>query len=243
MKRYRLAVCFILVMSLLAGCQDPAATVSQIDPNVPAWMMVTDKDLEEVGFQDTSNKPRGGGWLRLFNGQDLTGWVQRVTDRPASFVVEDGVLRNVPPEGTHGNDIYTEEKFQDFELYYEYRIPAGSNSGVYLRGRYEIQVMDDYGKPPGVGGNGALYRQCAPSRNVSAKPGEWQSVRAKIVDREITVILNQIKVIDGFTVSKPTGGELDRDEHLPGPILLQGDHGPVEYRHLYLRPLTPTDGK
>ncbi len=138
MKRYPVYMAVLVAMSLLAGCQNPAAKVSTIDPNIPAWMVATPDDLGKICFMDNYHKPSGDGWLRLFNGKDLTGWVQREADRPASFKVEDGVLKNVPPAGGHGNDIYTEMKFQDFEVYYEYRIPAGSNSGLYLRGRYEI---------------------------------------------------------------------------------------------------------
>jgi len=243
MKRYLVPIGVIVTVGFLAGCQEPAAKVSHVDPQVPAWMVTTSDDLTKIPFLDEDHKPSGDGWLCLFNGKDLAGWVHRSTEHPPTFSVTNGVLTSVPPPGGRGIDIYTEETFQDFEIYYEYKVPEGSNSGFYLRGRYEIQILEDYEKPPDVRSNGAIYGQCAPSRNVSARAGEWQSVWARIVGRRITVVLNNVKVIDDFTVTRPTGGQLDNNEHLPGPIMLQGYHTPVEFRRLYLRPIVSTNDR
>ncbi|NLX15273.1 MAG: DUF1080 domain-containing protein [Phycisphaerales bacterium] len=242
MKRYQSLLFGVFTLGLGAACQDPGARVSHTDQQIAPWMVANNNHLAKVRFLDEDHQPSGDGWLRLCNGKDLTGWNRRIADRPVSYKVEDGVLKNIPQEGTRGNDIYTDAKFEDFEIYYEYRILEGSNSGVYLRGRYEIQVLDDYGTPPSTSSNGAIFGQCAPSSNASAQFGEWQSVRAKIVGRQVTVILNKVKVIDAFILPGPTGGAMDEEEHLPGPILLQGDHGPVEYRNLYLRPIVSRDG-
>lgn len=190
----------------------------------------------EPRYLDQAHAPTGSGWVDLISA-DLSGWRPRNADRPLSWKVVDGVMINTFPEGQHGVDIITDRKFDDFEIYYEYRIPRGSNSGVYLQGRYEIQVVDDHGRPPSKGGNGALYSTAAPSKNVSKPAGEWQSVYARIADNKITIVLNGEKVIDSFEVTRPTGGELDNKVGEPGPVMIQGDHGPIEVRVMQVRPL------
>jgi hypothetical protein len=139
-------------------------------------------------------------------------------------------------------NIYTEKRFSDFELYCEYRIGKKGNSGVFLRGLYEIQIIDDFGRPvdkPKDSGNGGLWSLKPPCKNVSKPPGEWQSLYTRLVGKDVTVILNGEKIIDGFRLPRPTHvyKELKLTEGEPGPILLQGDHKPIEYRHVYLRPI------
>jgi hypothetical protein len=194
----------------------------------------------KICFLDKVNGPKGEGWIALFDGKDLTGWQSMTPDRPMSWKVVDGVMVNEKP---HGVNIYTDQKFQDFEFYAEYKIPAGGNSGVFLRGLYEIQIIDDYGVPvdqPKDSGNGGLWSLKAPCKNVSKPAGQWQSIYAKLVGDTVTVILNGQKVIDNFKLERPTH-VYDELKQLkpgePGPILLQGDHKPAEYRNVYIRPI------
>ena len=178
------------------------------------------------------------GFKPLFNGKDLTGWKLRRPDGYASWSVKDGVLVNDAPAGKHGTDLVSEEKFGDFVLRYEYKIAKGANSGVYLRGRIEIQVLDDYERArPTKGGNGAIYNT-APVAKFASKPADaWQTAEATIKGDKVTVILNGEKVHDNVTVDKATGGELDKNMDQPGPIMLQGDHGSISFRKIEIKEL------
>ena len=135
-----------------------------------------------------------------------------------------------------GADLVTERKFTDFKLQAEFRYPAGSNSGIYLRGRYEVQIEDNYGQEPDSLKIGGVYGFLTPSVNAAKKPGEWQAVDVTLVGRVVTVVLNGERIIDRQTIPGVTGGALDSDEGSPGPILLQGDHGPIDFRKVILTP-------
>jgi type 1 glutamine amidotransferase len=178
------------------------------------------------------------GFRPLFNGKDLTGWKLRRADGHPSWTVKDGVLVNTVNQGEHGTDLVTEEKFWNFTARYEYRIPPGSNSGFYLRGRHEIQILDDYevGKPT-PGGNGAIYQHMPVSKFVSKKPGEWQKAEATMIGNKVTVILNGVKVHDNVEVNRATGSEIDTNVTEPGPIFLQGDHGTISFRNMVIKVL------
>jgi Domain of Unknown Function (DUF1080) len=132
--------------------------------------------------------------------------------------------------------LVTEQKFTDFKLNTEYRYPQGSNSGVYLRGRYEVQIEDDCGEEADNHRSGGVYGFLTPSVNAAKKAGEWQTLEVTLVGRMVTVVLNGEPVIDRQAIPGITGGALDGDEGEPGPILLQGDHGAVEFRNLSLTP-------
>jgi hypothetical protein len=175
--------------------------------------------------------PRWGEPVELFNGRDLSGWKPRSAAKNG-WLVRDGVLANVNP----GNDLLTERRFTDFKLSAEFRYPKGSNSGVYLRGRYEVQIEDDYGDEPDSHKIGGVYGFLTPCVNAAKKPGEWQALEVTLVGRQVTVVLNGERVIDRQTIPGITGGALDSDEGDPGPVLLQGDHGPVEFRKVTLTP-------
>lgn len=175
---------------------------------------------------------RSGRWISLFNGKDLTGWHLREADAHNGWKAEHGELTNTPPSA----DLVSDRKFQDFDLHYEYKYPAGSNSGVYLRGRYEIQIQDDYGKAPESHINGAIYGVVTPSSNPTKHAGEWQTVNAHIVGNRVTVELNGVRTIDNAPL-RVTGGALDDHESEPGPIMLQGDHGAVTFRNVRIRPI------
>ena len=120
----------------------------------------------------------------------------------------------------------------DFKLHIEFRYPEHSNSGVYLRGRYEVQVEDSYGKQPGSVYLGGVYGFLTPSENVARKAGEWQSYDITLVGRRVTVEANGKTIIHNQIIPGITGGAINSKEATPGPLLLQGDHGPVEYRNI-----------
>jgi len=176
--------------------------------------------------------PTWGQPVELFNGKNLDGWQPRSADAKSRWEARDGALVNA----AGGTDLVTERKFNDFQLHAEFRYPAGSNSGVYLRGRYEVQIEDNFGDEPDSHKIGGVYGFLTPSVNAAKKPGEWQTLDVTLAGRVVTVVLNGERVIDRQTIPGITGGALDSDEGSPGPIFLQGDHGPVEFRNLTLTP-------
>jgi hypothetical protein len=179
-----------------------------------------------------SHPPTWGEPIELINGKDLTGWKPRSSTVKNGWVIENGMLVNATP----GNDLATERKFRDFKVHAEFRYPPGSNSGIYLRGRYEVQIEDDYGQEPDSHRIGGIYGFLTPSVNSAKKPGEWQTLDATLVGRVVTVILNGERVIDRQTIPGITGGALDSDEGASGPLFLQGDHGPIEFRRVTVTP-------
>jgi hypothetical protein len=197
----------------------------------------------QPAYLDKEHAPTGAGWVSLFNGKDLAGWKSFPDGRPNSWKVEDGLLVSTSKRGAPGTNLYSEQKFQDCELYYEYCVPKNGNSGVFLRGQYEIQVIDDYGVPankPKDWGNGGIYNVKAPSKNASKPGGEWQSAYAKLVGKEITVFINGEKVIDKCALKGATHlyEELKIKEGDPaGPIVLQGDHMSIKYRYVMVKPI------
>ena len=166
----------------------------------------------------------------LFNGKDLTGW--QTTSKDNQWVVKDGVLTS--PRS--GSNIRTEKTFNDFKLHIEFRYPKESNSGVYLRGRYEIQIEDNIGMEPMSLYLGGIYGFIDPWLNMAKAPGEWQSFDVELVGRMVTVIANGTTVIYKQEIPGVTGGALDSKEGEPGPLMMQGDHGPIEYRNIILTP-------
>jgi hypothetical protein len=178
-------------------------------------------------------KLKAGTPFELFNGRDLKGWKPVRENVPMKWTVENGILKNAP--GT--TDILSEAKFMDFRLHAEYRYEAGSNSGIGLRGRYEIQIHDDYGKPPYNKGHGSLYSRIAPSSNPSKPAGEWQSADITLAGNRLTVALNGTTIIDNQEVEGLTAIAIDPDEGKPGPFVIQGDHGAVEFRKFTVTPL------
>ncbi len=176
--------------------------------------------------------------VELFNGKDMTGWLGQNTGKPFGWAVRNGIMVNDDhPVDVRADNIYTEAKFRDFKLEVEFNVAKESNSGIYLRGRYEIQVMDDAGRPQNVHSQGALYGFIIPSAMVSKPAGEWQKYEITLIANRVTVILNGTKIIDNAEVPGITGGALDANEGAPGPIMLQGDHGAIQYRKVTLTPL------
>ena len=123
----------------------------------------------------------------------------------------------------------------------EVNIPKGSNSGIYLRGIYEVQVFDSYQKPLDSHNMGAIYSRITPSLSAERPAGEWQSLDITLCERHVMVILNGKMIVDNQPLFGVTGGALTADEFLPGPIYLQGDHGKVLYRNLVLQPILKKD--
>ena len=180
--------------------------------------------------------------VELFNGKDLTGWSLINPASKSAWRAVDGVLMNDPVQPEDGSHIYygnlrTDATFEDFNLKLDVNVPEGNNSGVYLRGIYEIQVVDSYGKPADSHHMGALYSRITPSMTAEKPGGEWQSMDITLYDHHVTVILNGKTIIDNQPVLGVTGGAMTADEFSPGPIYLQGDHGTVHYRDMVLTPI------
>ena len=174
--------------------------------------------------------PAWGEPITLFNGTDLAGW--RVIQGQETWRVVDGVLTNTAT----GGNLVTEARFGDFQLHVEFRYPPRGNSGIYLRGRYEVQIIDTPQREPATDLIGAVYGFLEPSAIVTNGPDAWNSYDITLVGRMVTIVLNGQTVISNGAIPGITGGALDSDEGAPGPILLQGDHGPVEFRNIVIIP-------
>jgi hypothetical protein len=178
-----------------------------------------------------AERPAWGAPVTLFNGTSLDGW-QPIGRRDSQWSAAGGILQNAKS----GANLVTVRKFDDFKLHLEFRVPRGENSGVYLRGRYELQIDDAAGLEPSSHHLGGVYGFIAPSENVARAAGEWQSMDVTLVGRMITYELNGTSVIVNREIPGITGGALDSAEAEPGPLLLQGDHGPVDYRNIVITP-------
>jgi hypothetical protein len=179
-----------------------------------------------------------GSWkegkpIALFDGKDTSGWKALNPGLEFKWTVKDGIMRNAPPT----TDLISEQKFWNFKLHTDFRIVEHSNSGIGLRGRYEIQILEDYGKPPNTHGAAALYSRVAPSVNASKPAGEWQSYDIRLVGRQLTVVHNGTKVLDKVEVEGLTAIANNADEALPGPFIIQGDHSYVEIKSFVVTPL------
>lgn len=180
--------------------------------------------------------------INLFNGKNLDGWRIINPDQPNGFKAEDDILVTDPVQPENGDHLYygnlrTDQEFEDFNLKLEVNIPKENNSGIYLRGIYEVQVYDSYQKPLDSHHMGALYSRITPTVSAEKPHDTWQSVDITLCDRHVTIILNGIKIIDNKPVLGPTGGAISPDVMAPGPIYLQGDHGNVLYRNIVLTPI------
>jgi hypothetical protein len=198
------------------------------------------------------------GAVVLFNGNDLSAWVKKRSGKPADWKVENGYVEVVPNRG----NIVTRERFGDFQLHVEFWVPLMAdrkgqqrgNSGIFLQGRYEIQVLDSYHNPTYADGAcGALYKIIAPSTNASKPPEEWQTFditfRAPRVDEhrtvkekgEVTVVHNGVTVIDRGRFDHVTDvlyhSSVDENQGTPGPLMLQDHYCKVRYRNIWLKPL------
>jgi hypothetical protein len=208
--------------------------------------------------------------VQPFNGKDLKGWKlkdEKKSQWTAGHALLDekqptGLLLGRTPSGDEdkhlvnlksgGTDISTEEKFGDILLEIEFMVPKGSNSGIYLMGEYEVQILDSYGKADDKltqGDLGALYSAAAPKKNASKKPGEWQKF---VIDFQaprfgpdgkktanakfIKVTLNDVVLHENVEMKQQTPGGLTGKEAPTGPLMFQGDHGPVAFRNIKITP-------
>jgi hypothetical protein len=202
----------------------------------------TGKKIPDLLSAPDLSKIKYGESVELFNGKNLSGWEIMEKDRTNGFTAANGILVNNPvqkdgePHVEYGN-LRTKKEFEDFNLKIQVNVPAGSNSGIYLRGIYEIQVFDSYGKPLDSHNMGAVYSRIAPTVAAEKPAGEWQDLNITLYKRYVTVILNGIKIIDNQPLLGVTGGAISADEFSPGPIYLQGDHGTIMYRNIVLTPI------
>jgi hypothetical protein len=176
-----------------------------------------------------SKAPIWGKPERLFNGKNTKGWH---TDGINQWIAQNGILRS-PHSGAN---LITDKTFTDFKLHIEFRYPQGSNSGVYLRGRYELQIIDTKSGDPEPINNqfSSIYGFLPPNKMMAKDPGEWQSYDVTLVGRLITVVANGKTVICNAEIPGITGGAINSKEGEPGPILIQGDHGPIDYRNIII---------
>jgi len=173
----------------------------------------------------------------------LDGWKLMNSDAKNGWSFKDGVLSNtlgLKPDGSWAgggaNLVSKRADFFDFNLEYDVRVPKASNSGVYLRGRFECQVVDSYGKPVDRHNMAAYYGRVAPSVPAEKAPGEWQHVSVTVYRNHITTVLNGVRIIDNEPLVGVTGGAIDADLNAAGPIYLQGDHSDADYKNMILRP-------
>jgi hypothetical protein len=171
--------------------------------------------------------------ISLFNGRNFDGWNFDNPAKASSWVVEKSCLVNK----SAGSNIATDSRFQDFKLHVEVNCPRNANSGIYLRGRYEVQVEDDSILEPPSHHMGAVYGFLAPVPEQPRQPGTWQTFDITLVGRFVTVAQNGHTVIDNREIPGITGGAFDSHEESPGPIYFQGDHGGIAYRNIILTPV------
>jgi hypothetical protein len=208
---------------LVGTIDDRGASVAVVGVRPPRW------PAADANAKHTFGKP-----VALFDGTSMDAFRLQHASRPSGWSLDNGAMTN-----TRGaNNLISNDTFQDFRLEAEYKVEAGSNSGLYLRGRYELQVLDDHGKPPAKTGHMAIYGWTAPLVNASKPAGEWQSMEAILVGNRVSVTLNGQKVHDNAEIQALTGGALDANETAPGPLLIQGDHNRVWYRRILITPIT-----
>lgn len=178
-----------------------------------------------------SRPPKWGKPIQLFNGKDLSGW--RASGAGPSWTVQDGNL--ITPG--HGPELINEQQFKDFKLHVEFKCDKDSNSGVYLRGRYEVQVETDSQAEPSSHHTGGVYGFLAASPELPRSPDQWQTFDITLLGRTLTVVHNGKTVINRQEIPGITGGALNSHEDEPGPIYLQGsEKGHVSYRKIVLTP-------
>ena len=177
-----------------------------------------------------TENPEWGEPVDLFNGKDLSGW--KAMGEKNQWKVVDGAL--VSPES--GSNLVSEEEFEDFKLLVEFKVPEGSNSGIYLRGRYEVQITDDYGSEPSNVLFGGIYGFLTPNEMAANPASEWQTYEITLVGRRVTIVANGKAIIVEQNIPGITGGAIDSNEGEPGPFMIQGDHGPISFRKFTVVP-------
>jgi Domain of Unknown Function (DUF1080) len=170
---------------------------------------------------------------KLFNGKDLNGWHLLDRTKAGTWKVEKGMLVSTG----HGTELISDSRFEDFKLHVEFKCGPSSNSGIFLRGRYEVQVETDSAAEPNSHHTGGVYGFLDPTPEQPRKADVWQTFDITFVGRKVTVVQNGITIIDNREIPGITGGALDSHEALPGPIYLQGtEEGTVIYKSIILTP-------
>lgn len=180
-----------------------------------------------------------GKQVEIFNGKDLTGFHAMVPGKELGWQVKAGLLANI----AGANNLVSDQKFWNFELHAVFRLGKDSNSGLGLRGRYEVQILEDFGKPADIHGMGALYGRKVPTKNAGLAPGAWQTIDVRLVGRTVTVVVNDERVIERFEIPGLTAIANDPDEDQPGFLAIQGDHGAIEFRKLTITPLIRAEAR
>jgi len=183
----------------------------------------------------SKNAPVWGAPVTLFDGKTLAGWRLRDTKKKDGWAVANGELVVVEPKDNA--DLVSEQSFQDMKLHIEFKVDPKSNSGVYLRGRYEVQILDNPDAKMALDshGCGGVYSRIAPKMDATKPAGEWQAFDIEIVGRQVSVTLNGKKIVEGI-LDGITGGAINPFEGEPGPLMLQGDHGKVRFRNIVVTP-------
>jgi hypothetical protein len=185
---------------------------------------------ERAPLMKREKPPVWGSTITLFNGKNLDGW--HAQKKENQWVVENGILKSPKP----GSNLLTDQKFGDFKMHIEFRLPANGNSGAYLRGRYELQMVDSKGKEPSSIYLGGIYGFLTPNENVDKGAGEWQVYDITLIGRRISVVANGKPIITDQIIPGITGGAIDSKEGEAGPVMLQGDHMPAEFRNITITP-------
>lgn len=201
------------------------SVINWVGVRPPTWPA----DLSANG-QHTYGEP-----ISLFDGTSMNGWGVQHKQNPMNWSVIDGAMTSADKGG---NNLVSHQTFQDFKINAEYAIAPGNNGGIYVRGRYELQLLDDFGKEISPQGHMAIYGRTPPSVNASKPANEWQTMEAIVVGNRVTVTLNGTRVHDNAVIEGITGGALDANETAPGPLMLQGDHGKILFRKIVVTPIT-----
>ena len=191
-----------------------------------AWVATRAPSLDRSGESEWDSS------AALIRDRVSDNWLPRSAQHAGCWKIANGVLSATPP----CVDLVSSQGYDDFRLQLEFRYPRGSNSGVYLRGRYEVQIQDDLGKaldPLRIGG---VYGFIAPRVNAAGQPGDWQSMGIELIGRRVSISLNGTEIITNQEIPGITGGALDSNEGSAGPLMLQGDHGPIEFRNIVITP-------
>ncbi|WP_420601705.1 3-keto-disaccharide hydrolase [Flagellimonas sp.] len=200
-------------------------TMIYTDGSVTSW-----EGIRAPKLKATAN-PKWDKPIALFNGKNLDGW--HMDSENSQWSVDNGILKNAKG----GANLISDQKFTDFKLKVEFRYPKGSNSGIYLRGRYEVQIADNMGYDPSDIYFSGIYGFLEPNENTAKKPGEWQTYDITLIGRRVTIVANGKTVISDQTIPGITGGALDSKEGEPGAFMVQGDHGAVEFRKFEVTPI------
>jgi hypothetical protein len=200
------------------------AVISWVGVRPPTW---------PAGL-NASGRHTYGAPVALFDGSSMDAWDVQHKQNPVNWSIVEGAMTSADKGG---NNLVSKQAFQDFKIEAEFNVAPKSNGGIYIRGRYELQVLDDAGQPVTPQSQMAIYGRTPPLVNASRPAGEWQTVEATVVGNRVTVVLNGQKVHDNALIEGITGGALDANETQPGPIMLQGDHGKVAFRKVIVTPI------